>query len=122
MLADKAPDVLDILDVADVFRDKPAEIKVNSQQLAQTIKEVGELEEWSADWASPKSVGWQLKALRFSKDRDTTTKRNRARVITKDAFIALCQAYGLVRVGPGHTSAENVRVVQNVRPADIAEV
>ena len=63
-------------------------------------------------------------------DRDEkTSKRTRLRVITPDALVGLCQAYGIIKPGrpseinanlltpgPSNENVQNVRNVQNVQP------
>jgi hypothetical protein len=129
-VGDKALDVLDITDVLDVFPEGSEEIKVNSSQLTETIKQIAEQEGLNSEWASSRSIVWQLRSLRFDRDRDSSSsKRTRLRVITSERLIKLCQAYGLVKWGPPDdlstlysfevndplTNVQNGRNVQNVQ-------
>ena len=60
---------------------------------------MGEEEGFNTEWATTNRIGWQLKALRFKKGRnETTKKRERFWTITADAFTGLCQAYGLIKM------------------------
>ena len=120
---DRASDVLDVSDMSDVFPEGSAEIKVEPSNLKIAIESLGEEEAFNTEWASSKSIGWQLKALRFNKGRNPKTrKRERFWTITADAFIGLCQAYGVVKVATGKTEPlisnhdtphVNVRIGQN---------
>ncbi|MCZ6866295.1 MAG: DUF3854 domain-containing protein [Chloroflexi bacterium] len=64
-LGDQALDVLDISTVLAVYSEKSKTVVVQPKDLAETIKEVGQKEDWDTDWASSRAVGWQLKALRW---------------------------------------------------------
>ena len=122
---DRASDVLDISDMSDVFPEGSAEIKVEPSKLKPIIENLGEEEGFNTEWASPNSIGWQLKALRLKRGRNPATrKRERFWTITTDALIGLCQAYGVVRAftqnaslkGSNHDTPDiNVRIGQNGR-------
>jgi peptidoglycan/xylan/chitin deacetylase (PgdA/CDA1 family) len=134
-LGDKA---LDVLDIMDVFPGESEKIMVNSSQLAETIKQIAEQEGMNSEWVSSRAVGWQLKALRFERERDSSSsKRTRLRVITAQRLVKLCQAYGLVKWSPPddfstlctfegnypHANVQNGQNVQNVQSeSDIDEV
>jgi hypothetical protein len=78
-----------------------SEVVVNAQKVADTIKQIGEEEEFDTEWATPKAVGWQLRALRSMKGRDTTSRKgDKNRRLSREAFINLCLAYGVLSARP----------------------
>ena len=122
-VGDQASDILDVSDMSDVFPERSAEIKVEPSNLQSMIESIGDEEGFNTEWASPKSIGWQLKALRFMKGRNPkTSKRERFWTISADAFTGLCQAYGVVKMLANNTESPlsnhdtpstNVRIDQN---------
>jgi hypothetical protein len=86
------------------------EVKVQPQELAESIKALEE-EEWSTEWATPNAVGWQLTALRFPKRRDTRSQaKTRYRIIKTRGLLALCIAHQLIKRDPLH---KNVTIGTN---------
>jgi hypothetical protein len=111
-------DVLDLSGVSDVLRGRGRELKIQARELSEAIKNMGESEEWDTEWATPRAVGWQLRTLRFEKDRDTTsTKGTRLRVINTDSLISLFQAYQVVSSDIPPDSDPPPQNVRNVRTA-----
>ena len=69
-----------------------AKISVQASKLAETIDQMSTDEGFNAEWASARSIGWQLKALRFTKVKNPATgNRERLWEITIDGLVGLCQ-------------------------------
>ena len=132
---DRVTDVSAISDISDVFSEGSALLKIEPSRLKATIDSLGDDEGFETEWASPKSIGWQLKSLRFKKGRNPSSKkRERYWTITAGAFFGLCQAYGVVQSSLGkseyqssdqdisETNVRNGQNVRNVRPSVEDEV
>jgi hypothetical protein len=92
-------DVSDVLDITDVCKVRSNKIIVTASKVSETIKVLGEEMGWDVEWATAKAVGWRLRSLRFEAGRDSSKNRNRSRTMEGEAFVELCQGYGLVKLG-----------------------
>ena len=132
---DRVTDVSAISDISDVFSEGSALLKIEPSRLKTIIDSLGNEEGFETEWASPKSIGWQLKSLRFKKGRNPSTKkRERYWTISAGAFFGLCQAYGVVKSSSrnsdsqssdqdiSETNVRNGQNVRNVRPSVEDEV
>ena len=100
-LGEKASDVLAVSVISNVFPDGAEKITVQPSKLKETIDKISEDEGFNTEWVSAKSIGWQLKALRFTKGRNPTIgKREKFWEITVDGLVGLCQGYRLITMHP----------------------
>jgi hypothetical protein len=98
----------------DVFRVRSKKIIVMASKVSETIKVLGEDLGWDVEWATARAVGWRLKALRFEAGRDSTQKRDRSRTMEGEAFVELCQGYGLVKLDVSDVPLEGGSHSENI--------